>query len=95
MRCSEASVAVSVAVRGTLAAIVLAVLLAVPAATLASSPSPTTAAAGDPRSTGQGPGLVGDPLTAIVLVLSIAAVSLGATLLYVRATGGSAGRRPS
>ena len=58
---------------------------------LAESPSPSPAGGGDPRSAGQGPGLVGDPLLAIGLVVLIGVVALGATLLYVRATGGSRG----
>lgn len=53
---------------------------------LAASPSPTAAAGGDPRSSGQGPGLVGDPLWAIVIVGAIAVLSLLATVVYVRAT---------
>lgn len=62
-----------------------------PAVALAASPSPTAAGVGDPRSSGQGPGLVGDPLWAIVIVIVIAVLSLVATLAYVRAT---AGREP-
>jgi len=69
-------------------------LLADAAVALAGSPSPTGAAGGDPRSSGQGPGLVGDPLLAVVLVAAIALASLGATLLYVRLTGGPRGSRP-
>jgi hypothetical protein len=54
---------------------------------LAASPSSTPApAAGDPRSAGQGPGLVGDPLLAIGLVLLVAVASLILTLAYVRLT---------
>ena len=56
---------------------------------LAASPVPSQAAIGDPRSSGQGPGLVGDPLFALGVVVVIAILSLGVTLLYVRATGGS------
>lgn len=63
-------------------------LVAGPAGVLAASPSPS-AAVGDPRSSGQGPGLVGDPLLAIALVLLIGVVTLVGTLAYVRATGGS------
>jgi hypothetical protein len=55
---------------------------------LAGSPSPSAVAGGDPRSSGQGPGLVGDPVAAIVLVAILALASLVATLLYVRLTGG-------
>ncbi|MHB8892746.1 MAG: hypothetical protein ACYC65_11960 [Candidatus Limnocylindrales bacterium] len=69
-------------------------LLAGAAVALAGSPSPTGAAGGDPRSSGQGPGLVGDPLLAVVLVAAIALASLGATLVYVRLTGGPRGSRP-
>ncbi|HEY7702868.1 MAG TPA: hypothetical protein VIB02_11190 [Candidatus Limnocylindrales bacterium] len=55
---------------------------------LAASPEPSGAMGGDPRSSGQGPGLVGDPLTAVVLVLVIGIGAALATGLYVRATGG-------
>jgi hypothetical protein len=68
------------------AAVAWLLLLAGPV--LAASPSPTTAAGGDPRSSGQGPGLVGDPLLAIGIVFGIGLVVLAAILLYVRATGG-------
>jgi hypothetical protein len=68
-------------------------VLVLPAIAFAASPDPTAVAAGDPRSSGQGPGLVGDPLAAILVVGAIAALAITATLLYVRATGGpSAGR---
>jgi hypothetical protein len=71
-----------------LTALAITVLLLAATTTLAASPAPTQVAVGDPRSSGQGPGLVGDPLFAIGIVVVIALVSLGATLLYVRATGG-------
>jgi hypothetical protein len=58
---------------------------------LAASPTPSAAAGGDPRSSGQGPGLVGDPLLAILVVVAIGVASLLVTLAYVRATGGSRG----
>ena len=54
-------------------------------AALAASPSPEPIG-GDPRSSGQGPGLVGDPLFAVVAVVTIGVVSLVATLAYVRLT---------
>lgn len=81
------------AIATVLAAVLAAVLasatwLITAATALADTPVPTQAAVGDPRSSGQGPGLVGDPLIAIAIVVVIALVSLGATLLYVRATGG-------
>jgi hypothetical protein len=70
----------------------IAAMLAVPSGVLAATPIPTAVAAGDPRSSGQGPGLVGDPLTAILIVVAIAVLSIGATLLYVRLTAPGAER---
>ena len=84
------TIGASVAV-GTGAALAL---LGSAAVSLAGSPAPTAAAGGDPRSSGQGPGLVGDPVAAIVLVAAIALASLVATLLYVRLTGGPRDVRP-
>jgi hypothetical protein len=49
---------------------------------------------GDPRSVGEGPGLVGDPLFALALVVGIGIVAAGLTALYVRATGGPRTRPP-
>jgi hypothetical protein len=57
---------------------------------LAASPTPSPQL-GDPRSGGQGPGLVGDPLLAIAVVVAIGVLSLAGTLVYVRATGGARG----
>lgn len=51
------------------------------------SPSPSTGAGGDPRSSGQGPGLVGDPVFAVLAVAAIGLASLAVTLAYVRLTG--------
>ncbi len=73
------------------AGIVWAVLGAATGVALAASPDPTGASGGDPRSSGQGPGLVGDPLFAIGLVIAIGLAATVATLAYVRLTGG---RRP-
>jgi hypothetical protein len=53
-------------------------------AALAADPSP--AAGGDPRSPGEGPGLVGDPLFAIAAVLAIGLGTLIVTIAYVRLT---------
>jgi hypothetical protein len=55
---------------------------------MAASPTPSAAAGGDPRSSGQGPGLVGDPLLAIGLMLAIGLGAAVLTSLYVRLTGG-------
>jgi hypothetical protein len=53
---------------------------------VAASPTPTAGAGGDPRSSGQGPGLVGDPLLAVVAVLVIGVAALVLTIVYVRLT---------
>jgi hypothetical protein len=57
-----------------------------PAAALAASPLPSILPGSDTRSSGQGPGLVGDPALAFLGVLGIALVAITATLLYVRLT---------
>ena len=86
-----------------LALLVLAALIAVgsavagivaPPAALAAEPTPTPTVGTDPRSPGQGAGLVGEPLLAIGLVLGIGLLVTLATLAYVRITGGPAGRVP-
>ena len=51
---------------------------------LAASPSP--APGGDPRSSGEGPGLVGEPGLALLAVAGIAVVAIVLTRLYVRLT---------
>ncbi|MEA2608974.1 MAG: hypothetical protein QOJ75_1217 [Chloroflexota bacterium] len=74
--------------RATLAAGAIAAVawLAIAASVLAASPSPTAAPGGDPRSSGQGPGLVGDPAFALLVVVAIGVGSVLATLAYVRLT---------
>jgi hypothetical protein len=59
---------------------------AVPMA-LAASPSPP-AGGGDPRSSGEGPGLVGEPFLALLAVIGIALIALAVTTAYVRLTAG-------
>jgi hypothetical protein len=71
------------------AGVALAWELVAASSALAASPSPSALPGGDPRSSGQGPGLVGEPLLAIGVVMVIALLAFGSTLLYVRATGGS------
>jgi hypothetical protein len=75
--------------------LVALLLLALPVAILAADPSPTAAAAGDPRSAGEGPGLVGDPAWAIGIVVVIAVLSLVGTLVYVRMTAGRTSEPPA
>jgi hypothetical protein len=55
---------------------------------LAASPEPSGVANGDPRSSGQGPGIVGQPLLALGLMLAIGIGAAVLTTLYVRWTGG-------
>jgi hypothetical protein len=69
---------------GVLAASTIWLTLAIPA--VAASPSPGPGAGGDPRSSGQGPGLVGDPLLALLAVIVIGIGALVVTLAYVRLT---------
>lgn len=54
---------------------------------LAAEPAASPGVGGDPRSPGQGPGLVGDPLFAIGAVVLVALLSVVLTLGYVRLTG--------
>ena len=69
-----------------LAVLVLAGLawLADAAGVLGASPTPQPG--GDPRSPGEGPGLVGDPLFALVVVVLIAVAAVAATTAWVRLT---------
>lgn len=70
------------------AALTAAMLLLLTAsAVLAQSPS-ATPIGGDPRSPGEGPGLVGDPLLAIGGVVLVALIAVGGTLAYIHFTGG-------
>ncbi|HUQ77273.1 MAG TPA: hypothetical protein VM427_00175 [Patescibacteria group bacterium] len=52
----------------------------------AASPEPSVAAGGDPRSDGQGPGLVGTPGLAIIGVVAIGLMAVLITAVYVRLT---------
>ncbi len=58
---------------------------------MAASPSPSAGIGGDPRSSGQGPGLVGDPAFALLAVVAIGVGALVLTLVYVRLTAHRAG----
>lgn len=60
--------------------------LATVATALAASPVPSAAAGGDPRSAGQGPGLVGDPAFAVLAVVAIGLGAVVLTLAYLRLT---------
>jgi hypothetical protein len=56
------------------------------ATVLAASPDPTLRPGTDTRTSGGGPGLVGDPVLAVFGVLGVALLSLIASLAYVRLT---------
>jgi hypothetical protein len=71
---------------GILLAVVSAIVA--PATAAAASPSATPAGAGDPRSAGEAPGIVGTPLVAIAAVLGIGLAAVIVTIVYVRLTGG-------
>ena len=53
---------------------------------LAACPEPSAATGGDPRSNGQGPGLVGTPFIAILVVIAIGVAATVVTTIYVRLT---------
>jgi len=57
-----------------------------PSVALAASPDPTILPGSDTRSSGSGPGLVGDPLFAALAVLAIGLIAAGLALGYVRLT---------
>lgn len=61
-------------------------LLTAPTAVLAASPQPSDITGADTRSSGQGPGLVGQPLLAIGAVVGIGFVAVVATVAWVRLT---------
>ena len=77
----------------TAAVVALGLSLVLAAVAVAAEPGATPGTGGDPRSPGQGPGLVGDPLFAIGAVVLVALVSIGLTLGYVRLTGSRGGTR--
>lgn len=89
MRATRARAIARTGTAAIVAGLTLAMLVV--GAVAAASPSPSTGVGNDPRSSGQGPGLIGDPATAILLVIGIGVATVVVTLLYVRATGGKRG----
>lgn len=67
------------------------ILLVLPGNAFAASPVPTPVVGADTRSSGQGPGIAGAPLAAILGVIGIGLLALLLTLAYVRVTGGRRG----
>jgi hypothetical protein len=68
--------------------VALALLPVLATIAFGATPVPTTVAGGDPRSAGEGPGLVGTPVVAIALVFGLGIAAAAVTLAYVRLTGG-------
>ena len=68
--------------------VVAFILLALATTAFAATPVPSTIAGGDPRSAGEGPGLVGTPVVAIAIVFGLGIAAAAVTLAYVRLTGG-------
>ncbi len=64
------------------------VLLILPGSALAASPSPTSMTGSDTRSPGEGPGLVGAPIEALLTVAGIGLTAVLLTLAFIRVTGG-------
>jgi hypothetical protein len=60
-------------------------VLTMTAVALAATPTPA-GEAGDPRSSGQGPGLVGDPLFAVLAVVVIGLTAVLVTTAWIRMT---------
>ncbi len=83
-----AAIAFAVGAIAITAGLAWAVLGAMTGTAAAASPTPTAGVGGDPRSSGAGPGLVGDPLLAIGVVIGLGLLATVATIAYVRLTGG-------
>jgi hypothetical protein len=79
---------VSVVCVVALVAVVVAVawLGAGSASVAAGSPEPPVVGPGDPRSEGEGPGLVGAPLLVAAAVISLGLLAAAATIVVVRLT---------
>jgi hypothetical protein len=54
----------------------------------AESPSPSAGTGGDTRSAGEGPGIVGAPILAVLAVLGLGLLTTIVTTGYVRISGG-------
>jgi hypothetical protein len=66
--------------------VALLALALLPLVVAAASPEPPVISPGDPRSEGEGPGLVGDPLLVLMGVVLLGALASGITLLVLRLT---------
>ncbi len=70
------------------------ILIILPGSALAASPDPTAVVGSDTRSSGEGPGLVGAPLAAILGVVGIGLLTMLLTLAWVRLTKRREGSSP-
>lgn len=61
-------------------------LLALSGVASAATPEPSIVGVGDPRSEGEGPGLVGSPIVIALGVIGLGVVSAAATVLVIRLT---------
>jgi hypothetical protein len=84
-----AAIALGIGSIGIAIGVIWAILGALTGTVLAASPDPTRSPGGDPRSSGEGPGLVGDPLFAIGVVVAIGLLATVVTIAYVRLTEAS------
>jgi hypothetical protein len=66
------------------AGVVLAMALS--ASAMAAEPSPLLIDPLDPRAEGEGPGLVGDPLLALLAVIALGLLAVGAAAIYAHLT---------
>ncbi len=66
-------------------------LLVLPGSAFGASPDPTPFVGTDTRSAGEGPGLVGAPLAAILGVVGVGVLAVLVTVAFVRLTPGSTG----
>jgi hypothetical protein len=66
----------------------MALVMAFTATALAGEPSPLLIDPLDPRAEGEGAGLVGDPLLALVVVVTLGLLAAAAAALYVRLFAG-------
>lgn len=82
---------VAALVSGAMLALLLLAAIAAPAALAQYPPSPAPSigpvgGTGDPRSSGEGPGLQAEPLVVLMGVMTLGVLAAGGTLVYVRLT---------
>jgi hypothetical protein len=73
--------------RSAALAAALFLVIFLPGVVFGASPEPSTGS-GDTRSAGEAPGFIGAPLVAVASVLVLGTLAAGATIAYIRLTGG-------